>query len=71
MRFVFASTLLVAVLVSSRSGMAAQVFIDAKAGSGDSDLEREVNAMLKHYGGYRKVDGGWRAYAKNNFRIVR
>ncbi len=49
----------------------AEFFIDAKSGPGDSDLEREVSAMLKHFGGYRKVDEAWRAYAKNNFRIVR
>jgi len=46
-------------------------FGDAKGGGGGSALEREVAAVLKHYGSYDKLDEGWRAYARNNFRIVR
>jgi hypothetical protein len=44
---------------------------DAKTGPGDSPVEREVAAVIKHYGSYRKIEERWRAYALNNFRIPR
>jgi len=43
---------------------------DAKNGSG-TPVEREVNAMIKHYGSYDKVDKAWRRFALNGFRMVR
>jgi hypothetical protein len=44
---------------------------DAKNGSGDTSVEREVLAVIKHYGSYRKIEERWKAYALNNFRIPR
>ena len=37
----------------------------------DTPVEREVLAVIKHYGSYRKIEEGWKAYALNNFRIPR
>ena len=44
---------------------------DAKTGPGDTAVEREVLAVIKHYGSYRKIEEKWKAFALNNFRIVR
>ena len=44
---------------------------DAKTESGETGVEREVAAMIKHYGSYRKVEEGWKKYALNGFRIAR
>jgi len=44
---------------------------DAKNGPGGDAVEREVSAVIKHYGSYRKIEEKWRAYALNNFRIPR
>ncbi|MCZ6572008.1 MAG: hypothetical protein O7C98_02455 [Planctomycetota bacterium] len=44
---------------------------DAKQGPGDTAVERETASVIKHYGGYDKVEKGWRKYVGNNFRIVR
>ncbi|MFQ5844104.1 MAG: hypothetical protein ACE5JG_03870 [Planctomycetota bacterium] len=44
---------------------------DAKGGPGDTAVEREVAAVIKHYGGYRKIEEGWRRYVANNFRVSR
>jgi len=49
----------------------AQFFHDAKNGPGGSPVEREVSAVIKHYGSYRKIEERWKAYALNNFRIPR
>ncbi|MEM8884982.1 MAG: hypothetical protein AAGD14_12995 [Planctomycetota bacterium] len=48
----------------------AAFFADAKNGSG-GPVEREVAAVLKHYGSYREIEKRWKAYALNNFRIPR
>lgn len=44
---------------------------DAKNGPGATDIEREVGAMIKHYGHYSKVDAAWKKYALNGFRLAR
>ncbi|MHC4953011.1 MAG: hypothetical protein ACYTGZ_03915 [Planctomycetota bacterium] len=44
---------------------------DAKTGPGSDAVEREVSAVIKHYGSYRKIEEGWRKYALNNYRIPR
>jgi hypothetical protein len=49
----------------------ATFFNDAKNGAGDTPVEREVGAVIKHYGSYRKIEERWKAYALNNFRVVR
>jgi len=49
----------------------AAFFHDAKNGPGSSPVEREITAVIKHYGSYRKIEQRWRKYALNNFRIVR
>ena len=49
----------------------AEFFTDAKTGPGETPVEREVAAVIKHYGSYRKIEERWRAFALNNFRIVR
>jgi hypothetical protein len=49
----------------------AAFFKDAKTGAGDTDVEREVAAVIKHYGSYGKIEEGWKAYALNGYRIQR
>ncbi|MHC4937613.1 MAG: hypothetical protein ACYTHK_01430 [Planctomycetota bacterium] len=49
----------------------AEFFSDAKNGPGETPVEREVAAVIKHYGSYRKIEERWKAYALNNFRIPR
>ena len=49
----------------------AAFYSDAKNGPGDSPIEREVAAVIKHYGSYDKIEARWKAYALNNFRIPR
>ena len=44
---------------------------DVKLGGTSDPLEREVLALVKHYGSYDKVDERWKAFAKNGFRILR
>ncbi|MCK6461806.1 MAG: hypothetical protein L6Q95_18150 [Planctomycetes bacterium] len=48
----------------------AEFFKDAKTGSG-SEVEREVAAVIKHYGSYGKIEERWKAYALNGFRLAR
>jgi hypothetical protein len=48
----------------------AEFFRDAKTGSG-SEVEREVAAVIKHYGSYGKIEERWKAYALNGFRLAR
>jgi hypothetical protein len=48
----------------------AAFFRDAKTGSG-SPVEREVAAVIKHYGSYGKIEERWKAYALNGFRLAR
>jgi hypothetical protein len=48
----------------------AAFFKDAKTGSG-SAVEREVAAVIKHYGSYAKIEERWKAYALNGFRLAR
>jgi hypothetical protein len=49
----------------------AEFYRDAKNGPGGEAVEREVAAVIKHYGSYRKIEEAWKAYALNNFRIPR
>jgi len=49
----------------------AAFYRDAKNGPGSDAVEREVSAVIKHYGSYRKIEEAWKKYALNNFRIVR
>jgi hypothetical protein len=49
----------------------AAFFVEAKTGEGGGAEEREVAAVLRHYGSYQKLDEGWRAYVRNDFRVVR
>lgn len=58
-------------LVEEDARKFAAFFTDAKAGEGADALEREVAAVLRHYGSYEKLDHGWRAYVRNDFRVVR
>lgn len=44
---------------------------DVKLGGPGDPLEREVLAVVKHYGSYDKVDERWKAFARNGFRILR
>jgi len=44
---------------------------DAKGGVGGDAVEREVAAVIKHYGSYQKIEERWKAYALNGFRIAR
>ncbi|MGH7161848.1 MAG: hypothetical protein ACREID_00075 [Planctomycetota bacterium] len=46
-------------------------FADAKGSGEGSAVERETSAAIKHYGGYARIEEGWRKYALNNFRVVR
>jgi len=48
----------------------AAFFHDAKNGSGN-EVEREVSAVIKHYGSYREIDTRWKKFALNGFRITR
>jgi len=48
----------------------AAFFEDAKTGSGN-EVEREVAAVIKHYGSYTKIEERWKAYALNGYRIAR
>jgi len=48
----------------------AAFFRDAKTGSGN-EVEREVAAVIKHYGSYGKIEERWKAYALNGYRIAR
>jgi len=48
----------------------AAFFHDAKNGSGNA-VEREVSAVIKHYGSYREIDERWKQFALNGFRITR
>ena len=48
----------------------AAFFHDAKNGSGNA-VEREVSAVIKHYGSYREIDTRWKQFALNGFRITR
>jgi len=43
---------------------------DAKEGSG-AEVDREVAAVLAHYGSYEDLEKRWRQYALNGFKIVR
>lgn len=47
-----------------------EFFRDAKTGSG-GEVEREVAAVIKHYGSYGKIEERWKAYALNGFRLAR
>ena len=38
----------------------AEFYDDAKNGPGDSPVEREVSAVIKHYGSYRKIEERYR-----------
>ncbi|MHC4550110.1 MAG: hypothetical protein ACYTEZ_15165 [Planctomycetota bacterium] len=49
----------------------AAFYLDAKTGSGGSEVEREVAAVIKHYGSYRELDKRWKQYALNGFKISR
>ena len=49
----------------------AAFYRDAKNGPGSDAVEREVSAVIKHYGSYRKIEQAWKKYALNNFRIAR
>jgi len=44
---------------------------DAKTGPGGNAVEREVSAVIKHYGSYTKIEQGWKSYALNGFRVNR
>jgi hypothetical protein len=46
-------------------------FLDCKTGGPSDPVEREVIAVLKHYGSYQKIDERWKAFALNGFRLVR
>jgi hypothetical protein len=46
-------------------------FLDCKTGGPSDPTEREVIAVLKHYGSYQKIDERWKAFALNGFRLVR
>ncbi len=48
----------------------AAFFHDAKTGTG-TEVEREVAAVIKHYGSYQKIEERWKAYALNGFRLAR
>jgi hypothetical protein len=48
----------------------AAFYKDVKTGNG-SEVEREVAAVIKHYGSYGKIEERWKAYALNGFRISR
>jgi hypothetical protein len=49
----------------------AEFFVDAKTSGGDSPVEREAAAVIKHYGSYKKIEERWRQYALNGYRLVR
>ena len=49
----------------------AAFFKDAKAGGSGGDVEREVAAVIKHYGSYGKIEERWKAYALNGYRLAR
>ena len=49
----------------------AQFVADAKTGSSENAVENEVAAVIKHYGGYRKIEKSWNEYARNGFRVAR
>jgi hypothetical protein len=49
----------------------AAFFLDCKTGSGDDKVEREVAAVIKHYGSYQKIEERWKAYALNGYKISR
>ncbi len=44
---------------------------DAKTGKSENPVEREVSAVIKHYGGYKKIEASWVEYATNGFRVGR
>jgi len=47
-------------------------FMHAVKNGGPSDpIEREVSAVIKHYGSYRKLEERWKVYALNGYRIAR
>lgn len=58
-------------LIENDSKVFEAFLADAKTGSGGDPIEREAAAVIKHYGGYAKIDEGWKKYALNNFRILR
>ena len=62
---------LVTYMIESDKKKFAAFFEDCKTGPGETDVEREVGAMLKHYGSHRKLEQKWRSYARNGFRLAR
>ncbi|MEE8106163.1 MAG: hypothetical protein V3T86_11570 [Planctomycetota bacterium] len=62
---------LVTYMIESDKKKFAAFFEDSKTGPGETDVEREVGAMLKHYGSHRKLEEKWRNYARNGFRLAR
>jgi hypothetical protein len=42
---------------------------DVKTGTPRDEVEREVSAMIKHYGSYDQVEERWKQYALNGFRM--
>jgi hypothetical protein len=57
-------------LIQSDAAKFAAFFEAAKEGPG-SPVEREVVAVLQHYGSYQAIEDGWRQYALNGFRLAR
>jgi hypothetical protein len=57
-------------LIQSDAAKFAAFFEAAKEGQG-SPVEREVAAVLEHYGSYQAIEDGWRKYALNGFRLAR
>ena len=57
-------------LITSDAGKFAEFMRDCKGGSG-SAVEREVAAVIKHYGSYARLESAWKQYALNGFRLAR